>query len=601
MKRSILCLIGALGLLLGSCYARSLQLTLSGGVILDDAKTGVRVVILGQDEEYEVAVISEGVLEQLDLAAPAGTGLHQQGRERSVSIVDGKTEMQIKQSYLFRPTVAGQYTLGPARAMVDGKAAKSNTVSFRVVSQDEYDTLLQKATGHKRKTVSCEFSLSSEHVMVGEPVIATITLKNVGPVRQRSLDPPHFKGVSYKEIPGQEEEERIINGERVTLVKKRYRLFPDTPGTVTFDPVVAQFLVPEEEARDPFSGFFNTGLSSLFGGFKKRVVRSNLVTLDVVQLPPSDKPYDGVGRFTDFSLSADMQSVKVNEPITLKVQLTGTGNFDAVLPPVLVLPQSMTTYDSANDFVPASERDFDTGTKTFEFILQISKPGEHTIGPQEFRFFDTHEHSYRSLRSKPLTFTVRRVSAAVVPSSVTSEESAEPVRTKAESPSLKKEPAGSQRSSSWLSGIMQQGIAWYWFVVGLLLLVGFFLRKQIVTGLFSTTEFLGITSQYKRDTAELRRIIAAENAVGLHAFFFTLLGRVLANTAESITASDIEKAVGAWGWESGKKELFLAYIDLCSQAAFAHELVSASQQKELFARAQYWFDLLSALEFQKDV
>ncbi len=78
-------------------------------------------------------------------------------------------------------------------------------------------------------------------------------------------------------------------------------------------------------------------------------VKSNSVKIHSLPLP-EDKPESFNGMVRSFSLSSDInkKSVKANEPISLKINVSGTGNIQLLNIPEVKLPQGFEKYEPKN-------------------------------------------------------------------------------------------------------------------------------------------------------------------------------------------------------------------------------------------------------------
>jgi hypothetical protein len=68
------------------------------------------------------------------------------------------------------------------------------------------------------------------------------------------------------------------------------------------------------------------------------------------------------------SVEGNPKRVKVGDPITLKMQISGTGNFDRVNAPTLVDPSGWHPYEPSDNFKPNDELST-SGTKVFEMAV----------------------------------------------------------------------------------------------------------------------------------------------------------------------------------------------------------------------------------------
>jgi hypothetical protein len=296
--------------------------------------------------------------------------------------------------------------------------------------------------------------------------------------------------------------------------------------------------------------------------------------IGIKPLPLSTKPVDAVGVFSDVVLSANKQVVELNEPFTLNFAITGVGNFDSIVAPTLGCSDDVTLYPSTTSVVTGPEG---TMIKTFEYIAQIGVPGEQIIPAQSFYYFDTTVGQYKTIQTNQLGVTVKQAKQ-IAAQEVSEKQKEKPA--KASTPLF--EQSESVPVLPW----------WAFGLVGVLLLLIIFRDLISSVGAWSF-ERLGVTSPAKRERAILLAIVQQQNVVGLHAFFVNFLARGWRCNTHEIDADFVQYKVQEWGWESDRCNGFAAYIEKCSQAAFASQTIKEVLKTELLDKALYWYELVS--------
>lgn len=180
---------------------------------------------------------------------------------------------------------------------------------------------------------------------------------------------------------------------------RKAALFASDSGTLTIPSL--QF----ELQMAPFAGG-----SALFGSRELR--RSTQEIRVAVSEPPPAAAGLPVGQFT-FSLDSPRADADINEIITLRMRISGSGNTKAVLPPALpggdmavVYPAKITQETS---YSPTAL----TGTLNAEIPVAFQRRGVAAFPALEFRYFDPARGSIVSLRSPPIRI---RVSGEKLPS-----------------------------------------------------------------------------------------------------------------------------------------------------------------------------------------
>lgn len=561
-----------------------MQLRLDGGVRDRDG-----VTILAQDNDYTLSVVCDGQAQKVAIEGVQDSDhfqIYRGGTSSNMQMINGHVQASVTYQYYMRPFDQGEYILGPATGTVNGVQEESDTVNVRVVSQEEYEKLAGR-TQPGQGNLSCRLEVDNATVVVGEQAIVSVVLEDDGHPQERSLQPPSFGKLSFTPQGEPFAQQFVDNGQAKVRVMQKYAVSADEPGSYLIGPAVAHFMVPTQNGNDPFDALFGMQMRSIFGGGKKKSVRSNSLELEVIALPEHSQPVDGVGRFDSFVASAEQSVVELNEPFTIKLELTGKGNFDAIVAPQLRVKTDTNVYDSTSSFAPHKGQS-GVGVKTFEYVVQIERDGEHIIPSQAFTFYNTATQEYESLESRPLTIRVKAARAA------SSSVAREPIEDEPlsydddhdelleEDEELADEPV-TPRSS---------GISWILFVLMLLVPALWLIRHRFRRLGFSLSERFGVTSQNKRDAVTVRHIVSSGDVEALHGFFIGVLSRYWAQPSEAIDATLIESWTTQWGWEQKQQKAFMAFIEQCEQAAFAPQLLTATAKKAVLAKAEYWHALL---------
>jgi len=179
--------------------------------------------------------------------------------------------------------------------------------------------------------------------------------------------------------------------------------------------------IPEQSRRrSPFGrGLFDDDFfSGFFQNIREKPVKltNPRLRISVLPLPKMARPKDfngAVGRFK-LSATATPQESMVGDPITVKMTIKGTGNFDRVSTPVLNINKEWKTYRPSTSFKPLNSAGY-TGKKSFEQAIIPMNRSLKTIPPVTFSYFDTEKEKYVTLKTKaiPLTLTAGQVEPSI--------------------------------------------------------------------------------------------------------------------------------------------------------------------------------------------
>ena len=111
--------------------------------------------------------------------------------------------------------------------------------------------------------------------------------------------------------------------------------------------------------------------------------------------------------------------VRVNEPLTLTVTLSGEGNLDTMADPNWPDLPGWRAFDGSATISSQVVDNKLTGSRVYERLLVPGSPGEFTIPPVTYTFFDPETAEYRTVSTSPLAVNVspgdRQAPVASVP------------------------------------------------------------------------------------------------------------------------------------------------------------------------------------------
>jgi hypothetical protein len=187
-----------------------------------------------------------------------------------------------------------------------------------------------------------------------------------------------------------------------------FSLTVDTPLTVKISSRPAE----DEAFANLLGGPF---LQNFYGNIvpKEITVTSQPSDLHVLALPASGRPADFSGAVGTFKLSSDVSAAQIpaGDPVTLRMHVSGAGNFDRVDSQMLDRSDQWKTYPPTSAFSAADSIGY-KGEKTFEQPLIAAQPGEQTIPGLSFSYFDPESKRYERAQTAPIKVTVDSSRAA---------------------------------------------------------------------------------------------------------------------------------------------------------------------------------------------
>ena len=351
----------------------------------------------------------------------------------STSFVNGKRTSSFEQTYTYMLMAqrAGTFTISPATVKVDGENVQSNGVRIEVLPEDQQSSSTSQ-TGQSGQTRQSSQSSSSSQASSENIFVRTIASKtkvheqeallityklyfaNVDVAQlTNNTKLPEFTGFLKQDLEQGEIQTELehYNGRNYqTAVLYRTILYPQHSGDIAIDPAKFEAVLrvqTQQRARSIFDDFFGSYTNVT------RMLTAPGVTIHVSALP-SGKPAGfsgGVGKFT-LTPSISQTELQANEAVTIKLDISGSGNMKLIKTPAIDWPEGFEPYDPkvTNNFKTTTSGV--SGTKSIEYLAIPRSAGEYTIPAVKFSYFDIDEKTYKTLSTPEYTIRVKRGAGA---------------------------------------------------------------------------------------------------------------------------------------------------------------------------------------------
>lgn len=345
--------------------------------------------------------------------------------QSSFSMVNGKTTQSstITYTYILSALKNGSFTIPAATVSVSGQQVKSNSLKIEVSGTAQQSQGGGRRGGSSQQTETrpqgtpisgsdlfIKVSASKKRVVEQEPVLLTYKVYTLVSLTQLEGKMPDLKGFHTQEIPLPQEKSFKIeqyNGRNYkTVTWSQYVMFPQMTGTLEVPPLTFNGVVVQQNRYvDPFEAFFNGG--SGYVEVKKKIQAPG-VSIEVDPLPARPSGFSGgVGHFT-MKAEMDHSELKANDPLTLRVTISGTGNLKLIKQPVVKFPKDFDTYaPKTTDKTRLTTNGID-GSIIYEYLSVPRHQGQFDIPPVEFIYYDTQKKQYVTLTSEPFHLEVAK-------------------------------------------------------------------------------------------------------------------------------------------------------------------------------------------------
>ena len=393
--------------------------------------------IVELQERFNVVFVVEGENSPSDFQWEAGDDFSvvwgpQKGSSTSIQIINGKTtrSSQTSYTYILQARKTGTFTIQPAVAKVKGTEVRSKAVTIQVVDgggsqaaasgqqggsqgggqqQSQARGSSQSAAGNA--DIFMRLSMSRGSVVVGEPVTATLKIYHrANLVGFENAKFPTFKGFWSQEVetPSNIEFQREqVDGTMYNAaVLRRWVIIPQKSGDQTIEPAEIVCLVNVQRPRSSTGSIFDDFFGNDYVTTRQRVSTKG-ATLHVSALPAGAPASfgGGVGEFhVQARLSKD--SLKTHDAASLLVTVSGKGNIALLEAPKVSFPPDFESYDVKTTV--NTDKSGTSGSKTFEYPFIPRSPGEFTIGPLQYGYYDVKQRKYESTATPALSLKVAR-------------------------------------------------------------------------------------------------------------------------------------------------------------------------------------------------
>jgi hypothetical protein len=400
-----------------------LALSLFSSSVALEIKASVDKQEIGVGDPVTLHVIITGrggTLPEPTMPDLSGFEVYSSGRSQNISIINGAFTSSLDLNYVLVPKKVGEVIIGPIVVRDGSGMAATDPIKINVTQQAQPSqapggsSQAQRAPQPSRQPPqqSGDFfidqAVDKTNPYIGEQLTLTFRFyQAVNLWDQPTLEWPKYSGVTVEDLTANHRYYEVVRGRRYLVTEIKRALFPISDGSVTIETPTLTIKADDfGVAFDPF-GFFDRDLREAFKRGQPKALTTRPITLNVRPLPENGRPADFTGAVGKYSISAqvDKDSVGVDEPITLKLVLSGTGNIRSVPPIKLPDLPDFRIYDSGNTESMSNANNIISGTKTFEQAIIPKTSGIFTIPAISFSYFDPTRGAYRTESTSPILIT----------------------------------------------------------------------------------------------------------------------------------------------------------------------------------------------------
>lgn len=393
MKISFIILV-LLALLSQSPYAQA-QTNIQAEASLQN-----RSMALGQSNNYTITLRNTSSVPNLDPPRVPGLVFGSSSSTRSsTSIVNGVATSEISVSWTFQAERPGTFTI-PGRTMqIQGHHIPLNDVQIQVTEMP----------AELRNRFFLRWDLPEGPYYVGQAIPANLQLYLRSGINARLGSHPDGSNEQFIHtgFAGEPRQSQVrLDGQVYTLVEWENVITPIRSGTGDLPINLVLVYETGQVQRD-------------FFGSRPIQDQIRLVTDNeswvVKDIPRSDRPTSFSGAVGSFDVEARLsdRDVMVGDPITVTLEVSGTGNFERIQAP------EFKPMDGWRIYPPRSQMREEgvpyRGVKTFEYILTPANEQVSQVPSIAFSWFEPETAAWREIIIDPEPINVRRSPSATAP------------------------------------------------------------------------------------------------------------------------------------------------------------------------------------------
>ncbi len=386
-----------------------------------------RQISLGETAQLTITSTGSG-LDGISLPVVAGLEFRVVGQSRRIEIINGATMSSTTVVLRITPEAPGIFTipgLTPQSQPLVLRVNPDNGAASPSPYGNPYSSGLPPPTANGASPSGIHMTadgaayvrmiLPKRDVYVGEsiPVDIEVGMRSGFVTSLNGLPTLNGNDFTLNNLSRKPERvEKLVDGKPFTVITWHSMLAPVKPGTFSLS-VQAPLTIrvrtrpPRDSMIDDLLG--DPFMQNFFGATvpKDITAASSPAELNVLPLPTEGRPADFSGAVGSFKIASDLSapSAAVGDPLTLRLHVTGTGNFDRVDTPMLEHVDRWKTYPPKSTFTQSDAIGY-KGEKTFEQPLIAAQPGAQTLPDLTFSYFDPSTRRYETAHTTPPPVTI---------------------------------------------------------------------------------------------------------------------------------------------------------------------------------------------------
>ena len=368
-----------------------------------------------------------------DVETPQVDGLvfRRSGNSSNTSIINGRVTRSVTLRFTVLGEKAGEYTIPSIQVETDGQTLQTRALSIKVTdapSSSSTRTYSSSSTdANDSDTLTAEdiekiafirLKTSGDTIFVGQKLPLTVKLYLNTKMRFNQFNGlPSVENESILISPLDDQYERsveTVGNQRYEVVSWNTAFTAAKPGQTSLQSTLELSLLvrARRQSRNSINSIFDSDFFSPSYQSVPLLARSNELKLNILPFP-DNQPDTFTGAIGDFQLNVSASPLQVSQgdPITLNIEISGSGNFDRVFHDGLPTNEQFKTYTPEETFT--SDDAFSmSGAKIFKQAIIPIDPEETQIPSITYTFLNSRTGEFETLESPPIPIEIIPTSGA---------------------------------------------------------------------------------------------------------------------------------------------------------------------------------------------
>ncbi len=325
-------------------------------------------------------------------------------QQTSMQWINGSVTNSRIMSWSLAPKKSGILSIPALTVIVGKRKLKTNQISIQVVGSTKKQSDID---------VFITAELDKDKAYLGEQITINYKIYKKVDISIEPFEVPEFSGFWTEELyrPNQIKFKKVdLNGVRYdvgTLYK--VALFPISGSDYTIKPLVVKVQIQKKRSRRKRDPFFDPFFNSFFTETETKVLRSPVRKISTKSFP-EPKPGGFTGAVGNFKIltAIDRDSTYVNEAITFRVTVEGTGNLGLFTLPKFKFADELDQFSTKENFEKNVFRDALSGRMSWDYILVPRISGKISIPPIAMTYFDPVKEKWQKISSRATIIPVTK-------------------------------------------------------------------------------------------------------------------------------------------------------------------------------------------------